>query len=130
MTQLQDLIRGHQPAKVYLPAWLDRLGSLGIVSTNPQTVRHQRLTNIFAYATCMNVSGHVLVTTLQEFKGFLVPHVILALIAVACLCIPFMHRWGANLGAHMLAAICISGVLFMDWAYGSEIGRASCRERV
>ena len=35
MTKLQDLMRGYEPGKVYLPAWLDRLGSLGIVSTDP-----------------------------------------------------------------------------------------------
>lgn len=120
MTKLQDLIRGYRPAKVYLPGWLDRLGGLGIVSTDPQIVRRQRLTNIFAYASCFNAAGNMVATSLLEFRGFLVPHAVLLLLIAAALLIPRMHRFGDYLGAHMIAGIDIFGTLFLVWVYGRD----------
>jgi adenylate cyclase len=120
MTKLQDLIRGHQPENVYLPAWLDRLGTLGIVSTDPQVIRRQRLTNIFAYASVFNAGGNVLVAALRDFRGFLVPHLVLVLLIIAALLIPRLHRWGDYLGAHSIAAIDIFGVTYMAWVYGRD----------
>jgi hypothetical protein len=73
MTKLQDLIRGYQPAKVYLPGWLDRLGAQGIVSTDPQVIRRQRLTNIFAYASCFNAGGNMVAASLLDFAALLSP---------------------------------------------------------
>lgn len=120
MTKLQDLIRGHQQENVYLPAWLDQLGTLGIVSSDPQIIRRQRLTNIFAYASCFNAGGNVLVAALDDFWGFFAPHIVLLLAIVAAMLIPLLHRWGAYAGAHALAALCISCVTFMAWVYGRD----------
>jgi adenylate cyclase len=120
MTKLQDLIRGHQPESVYLPAWLDRLGTLGIVSSDPQVIRRQRLTNIFSYASVFNAGGNVLVAALRDFGGFLVPHLVLVLLIISALLIPRLHRWGDYLGAHMIAGIDIFGVTYMAWVYGRD----------
>jgi adenylate cyclase len=120
MTTLKDLIRGYQPAKVYLPRWLDRLGSQGIVSTNPQIIRRQRLTNIFAYASCFNAGGNMIASSLQEFQGFLVPHAVLAVLIVLAILIPRMHSFGDYLGAHMISGICIFGTVFLVWVYGRD----------
>ena len=120
MTKLQDLIRGHEPEKIYLPAWLDRLGLLGIISTDPQIIRRQRLTNIFAYASVFNAGGNVFVSAVFDFRGFLIPHLVLSLLIVTALMIPAMHRWSAYLGAHVIAGICIFGTAFMAWVYGRD----------
>lgn len=120
MTKLQDLIRGHQPERVYLPTWLDRLGKLGIVSADPQIIRRQRLTNIFAYASVFNAGGNLAVAALRDFRGFLVPHLVLALLIIAALLIPWLHRRGDYLGAHMIAAIDIFGTTYMAWVYGRD----------
>lgn len=120
MTKLQDLIRGYQPAKIYLPGWLDRLGAQGIVSADPQIIRRQRLTNIFAYASCFNAAGNMLTASLLEFRGFLVPHAVLLLLIVIAMMIPLMHRFGDYLGAHTIAAIDIFGTIFLVWVYGRD----------
>ena len=120
MTKLQDLIRGHRPESVYLPAWLDRLATLGIVSTDPQVIRRQRLTNIFSYASVFNAGGNVAVAALRDFRGFLMPHLVLMLLIIAALLIPRLHRRGDYLGAHMIAAIDIFGTTYMAWIYGRD----------
>lgn len=120
MTKLQDLIRGYQPAKIYLPSWLDRLGAQGIVSADPQIIRRQRLTNIFAYASCFNAGGNMLAASLLEFRGFLVPHAVLLLLIVIAMQIPRMHRVAPYLGAHTIAAIDIFGTIFLVWVYGRD----------
>jgi adenylate cyclase len=120
MTKLQDIIRGYRPEKVYLPAWMDRLGMLGIVSTDPQIIRRQRLTNIFAYASCFNAGGGILLAGLQEFRGLLIPHLVIGLLIVGAAVIPRLHRYGDYLGAHMIAGLDIAGVTFMAWVYGSD----------
>lgn len=120
MTALQDLIRGHQPAKVYLPAWIERLSSIGIASVDPLIARRQRLVNIFAYASAFNAGGQMIIMASFEFWGLLIPNSVLALIATALLFIPFLHRFGTNLGAHTLIAMCVAGIVYSTWAYGRD----------
>lgn len=120
MTTLRELIRGHQPAKVYLPAWLDRLAALGIVSLDPLVVRRQRLVNIFAFASAFNVVGQMLVTGSQDFGALLVPNAILALFGLAFLPVPLLHRWGNSLGAHVLIALSVVGIVYSTWVFGRD----------
>lgn len=120
MTTLQDLIRGHQPAKVYLPAWMDRLASLGIISPDPLIVRRQRLVNIFAFASAFNVVGQMLVTGSQDFGALLIPNAVLALFGLALLPVPLLHRWGNNLGAHVLIALSVIGIVYSTWVFGLD----------
>ena len=67
MAKLQDLIRGHEPPKVYLPDWMDRLAGQGIVSHDPQLIRRQRLTNIFTYFSIFNAS--TLLVAWEKVRG-------------------------------------------------------------
>jgi len=120
VTTLRELIRGHQPAKVYLPAWLDRLAALGIVSLDPLVVRRQRLVNIFAFASAFNVVGQMLVTGSQDFGALLVPNAILALFGLAFLPVPLLHRWGNSLGAHVLIALSVVGIVYSTWVFGRD----------
>jgi class 3 adenylate cyclase len=120
MNHLQELVRSQQPAKVYLPRWVERLADLGITSTDPQVRRRQRLANIFAYGSAFCVGSQLIVIALQEFAGLLILHVILAMIVIAQLSIPRLHRYGPNMGGHMLAAINLSGVFLINWCYGRD----------
>lgn len=120
MAKLQDLIRGHEPPKIYLPAWMDRLAGKGITSHDPQVIRRQRLTNIFTYFSIFNAATNILVVSLQEFRAFLPVHAVIGLLIVIAFQIPRMHRHSDNLGAHMIAGIDIFGTLLLAFAYGRD----------
>jgi adenylate cyclase len=120
MNHLQELFRSQEPAKIYLPRWVERLADLGITSTDPQLMRRQRLANIFSYGSAFCVISQLIVIAVQEFAGFLILHIILATIAVAQLSIPRLHRYGASLGGDMLAAINLAGIFLANWAYGRD----------
>ena len=120
MSHLQELFRSQEPLKIYLPRWVERLSDLGITSKDPQLMRRQRLTNIFSYGSAFCVISQLIVIAAQEFAGFLILHIILATIAAAQLCIPRLHRYGPSLGGHMLAAINLSGIFLVNWAFGRD----------
>ena len=120
MSTLRDLLRRHETQKVYLPAWLDRLGAIGIVSGDPLIVRRQRLVNIFSYASAFNVSGQMLVLAALDFHNLLIPNTVLALFGIALTFVPFFHRFGTHLGAHLLIALSITGIVYSTWAFGRD----------
>src|SRR5882672_786410 len=120
MNHLQELVRSKEPAKIYLPRWVERLADFGITSTDPQLMQRQRLTNFFSYGSAFCVISQLIVIAVQEFAGFLILHIILVTIAVAQLSIPRLHRYGPGLGGHMLAAINLSGIFLVNWAYGRD----------
>jgi hypothetical protein len=68
MSHLQEC--SQEPVAVYLPRWVERLADLGIESTDPQLVRRQRLTNIFAHGTSICAASQSIVVALQEFVRF------------------------------------------------------------
>ena len=120
MNHLQELVRGRDGARIYLPGWVERLADLGITSKDPQLRRRQRLANIFAYGSVFCVGSQLLVVAFQEFAALLVLHVALSAIVVAQLSIPLFHRHGPDLGGHMLAAINLSGIFLATWCYGRD----------
>ncbi len=120
MSKLIDVIRAETKPQVYLPAWMDRLAGQGIVSSDPQVARRQRLTNIFAYFSIFNAGANILVVSLQQGRAFLPAHVLIAALMVIAASIPLMHRRGDNLGAHAIAAIDIFGTLWLAFAYGRD----------
>ena len=93
---------------------------MGIASLDPLIVRRQRLVNIFAYASAFNVGGQILVLAPQEFFGLLLPIAILALIGAALLSVPLFHRFGTNMGAHLLIALSVVGIVYSTWAFGLD----------
>jgi adenylate cyclase len=120
MNHLKELVRGQESAKIYLPPWVERLADLGITSKDPQVIRLQRLTNIFSYASAFCAASQLIVGALHEFTAFLILHIILATTAIALLFIHRLHRYGPNLGAHMLVVIDLSCLFLMNWGYGSN----------
>ena len=120
MNRLQELVRGQESVKIYLPPWVERLADLGITSKDPQVIRLQRLTNIFSYASAFCAGSQLIVGALQEFTAFLILHFILATTAIALLFIHRLHRYGPNLAAHLLVAIDLSCIFVMNWGFGSD----------
>ena len=96
MNHLQELFRSQEPARIYLPQWVERLADLGITSTDPQVIRLQRLTNIFSYASAFCAGSQLIVGALQEFAAFLILHIILATTGIVLLFIHRLHRYGRS----------------------------------
>ena len=120
MKHLKELVRSQESVKIYLPRWIERLADLGITSKDPQVIRLQRLTNIFSYASAFCAGSQLIVGGLQEFTAFIILHSILAATAIVLLFIHRLHRYGPNLGAHVLVAIDLSCIFVMNWGFGSD----------
>jgi adenylate cyclase len=120
MNRLQELVRGQDSAKIYLPPSVERLADLGITSKDPQLRRRQQFTNIFSYGSAFCVASQLLVIAVQEFAGLFILHVLLLAIVIAQLSVPRLHQYGPNLGAHMLALINLSGIFIATWCYGRD----------
>jgi len=66
MTRLRDIIRREPSGGLSIPPWLDRLLSVGIVSTDPQVVRRQRCVNVAAYAGAVSGLSYIVLTSLYD----------------------------------------------------------------
>ena len=75
MPQLRDLVHLKPKRGLEFPHWVDRLLSVGIVSTDPQTVRCQRCVNIAAYATAATAVSHLISNSIHDFRGLLIINV-------------------------------------------------------
>jgi len=71
MSRLRDLVHRDPRYRVHLPAWLERLVSVGIVSTDPQIVRRQRCVNVAAFAMVATTAAHLIINSLHDFRGLL-----------------------------------------------------------
>lgn len=118
MTRLRDLVR-HEPKRGFaFPHWLERLVSIGIVSTDAQIVRRQRCVNVAAFATAGNTLGHLITNALHDFRGLAIVNVYCVLMIAASLSIPRLHRRGEHAGAITLIVLVLVGHLFVMWAFG------------
>jgi adenylate cyclase len=120
MHRLHKLIRGEPTAKIALPAWLERVASVGIVSHDPQVVRRQRFTNIVAYAVAANAASHLVINGLYDPHALAPIHMYNAAFAVAALLIHQLHRFGENVAAAVLALLILLGTLFAIWMLGRD----------
>jgi adenylate cyclase len=120
MHRLHKLIRGEPTPKIALPAWLERVASVGIVSRDPQVVRRQRFTNIVAYAVSANAASHLIINGLYEPHTLAPIHIYNAAFAIAALLIHRLHRFGENVGAAVLALLILLGTLFAIWMLGRD----------
>jgi adenylate cyclase len=118
MTQLRDLIQSERTRGLALPGWLERLISIGIVSTDPQVVHRQRCTNVAAGALAANALSHLVTNAIHDFEGLIVIHIYNLVIAIADLLVPQLHRFGNNVAAITLVTIVIVGNTFVVWALG------------
>src|SRR5262245_27500470 len=120
MQRLHQLIRGEPAERLALPAWFERIASVGIVSNDPQIVRRQRFTNIVAYAVSANAASHLVINGFYEPHALTPIHVYNAAFYVAALLIPRLHRFGENVGAAVLSLLILLGTLFAIWMLGRD----------
>ena len=118
MTQLRDLMRREPRYGLVLPAWLDRLLSVGIVTRDPQVARRQRCVNAAAYAGLVSGASYILLTSLYDARGLLLLNVYNALLVVAGLVLPRLHRFGENVAGLALAVLVTLGQLYVIWMLG------------
>jgi adenylate cyclase len=115
---LRDLVRFEPSRGIQLPTWLDRLISLGIVSTDPKIVRRQKIVNVAAYTGALNSFSRFVSSFFyfSDSPDFLLLQVFSGVSALAALSIHRLHRFGEHAGAHALVTwflLSVSGVAFM-----------------
>jgi len=118
MTRLQDLVRREPKLGIQIPHWLERLVSVGIVTDDPQLVRRQRCVNAVALVVMANALSHLVILSIYRPHGLAVIHLYNALITVAALLIPQLHRFGENAAAVALILLALLGNTFVVWALG------------
>jgi adenylate cyclase len=109
MTRLRDLVAQPTRQSVRLPAWIDRLLSIGIVSTDPYVVRRQRFVNVAVLATVGSTISHIIMHSLHDFYGLLPINIYNVFMVVVPPLIPQLHRYGENIGAVVLATLLLFG---------------------
>src|SRR5436189_128699 len=90
---------------LHLPWWIDRLLSIGIVSTDPDVIRRQRFVNIGILATVGSTISHLVMLSLHDFRGLLPINIYNMFMIVVPLLIPRLHRYGEPVAAIVLAIL-------------------------
>jgi adenylate cyclase len=116
--RLHDLIHLEPKRGLQFPGWIERLVSIGIVSTDAQIVRRQRCVNVAALATAANAIGHLVVNSIHNFRGLMVVNVYNVLVIAASLLIPRLHCFGEHAGAIALLLMITLGHTFVVWSFG------------
>jgi len=120
MTRNTELFDKPSGGRFALPAWLDRALSLGVATPNPEVARRQRLTNAAAYATVANAGSHLVSNALHDLQGMMVIHIYNALMVLAALLVPRLHRRGPHAGAMTLLALITLGNSFVALMMGRD----------
>jgi adenylate cyclase len=118
MTRLRDLVGREPRPGIRLPGWLDRLVSVGIVSTDEQVVRRQRCVNVAAFAMLATAGSHLIINSLHDFRGLISVNVENVLTLSGALLIPRLHRFGEHVGAITLLLMILFGHTFVVWSLG------------
>jgi adenylate cyclase len=113
-----DLVLQEPKRGIELPAWLERLLSVGIVSTDPGTVRRQRCVNVGAFVFSANAGSHLIFNAIYDFQGLLPVHFYNAVMVVLPLLVPWLHRYGEIAGAVTLVLLLLVAHMFVVWAMG------------
>jgi adenylate cyclase len=118
MMRLRDFVTREPKRSLPFPGWLERLVSVGIVSSDPQIIRRQRCVNVGALAIAGNALSHLLINAFYDFSGLIIVNVYNVLMILVMLFIPSLHRIGDNVGAITLILATVIGNLFVVWALG------------
>jgi adenylate cyclase len=113
MTRLRDLLGKPPRQSIHLPGWIDRLLSIGIVSTDPYVIRRQRFVNVAVIATIGSTSSHIVMHSLHDFYGLIVINIYNVFMVFVPMLIPQLHRFGENVGAIALALLILFGHSFV-----------------
>src|SRR3981189_595690 len=117
-TRLRDLVRREPKPGIRLPAWLERLASVGIVSNDEQIIRRQRYVNVATFATAATALSHLIMNSVHDFHGLLIVNVDNVVTLTAALLIPRLHRFSENAGGIALVLLILSGHTFIVWSFG------------
>jgi adenylate cyclase len=118
MTRLRDLVRREPNPGIPLPAWLDRLVSIGIVSTDKKVVRRQICVNVASFAVAATALSHLVINAFHDFHGLILVHAGNAFMLAVSLLIPRLHRFGEHAGAITLVVAVLFGQMFFVWSLG------------
>jgi adenylate cyclase len=103
-----------------LPAWLDRLVSLGIVSGDPDLVRRQKVANLVSYAAAINAVARVISYFFFDFADFWFAFAFGTTLTVWALLVHLLHRFGDNVAATALILWYVTGILFTTFMFGLQ----------
>ena len=118
MTRLRDLVRREPRPRVQLPAWIERVVSVGIVSGDGQIVRCQRCVNVGAFAMIAAAGSHLITNSMHDFRGLLPINADNVVMVVGALLVPRMHRFGEHAGAITLILLMLFAHTFIVWSFG------------
>ncbi|HEY4855273.1 MAG TPA: adenylate/guanylate cyclase domain-containing protein, partial [Xanthobacteraceae bacterium] len=118
MTRLRDLV-GRSPRQgIELPAWLEHLVSIGIISKDEQIVRRQRCVNVASFAVVATAASHLIINSVHDFRGLLAVNIDNLFMLVGALLMPRLHRFGQHAGAVALILLILFGHMFVVWSFG------------
>ncbi len=118
MTRLRDLVRREPKHGIRLPAWLEHLVSIGIVSRDEQIIRRQRCVNVAAFAMMATASSHLIINSAHEFRGLILVNADNLFMLTGALLVPRLHRFGEHVGAIALLVLILFGHTFIVWSFG------------
>lgn len=118
MTRLRDLVRLESRPTIRLPAWLTRLISIGIVSTDELVVERQRCVNVAAFVVAATALSHLIINAFHDFRGLVLVNVDNVFMLAVALVAPRLHRFGEHVGAITLVLGVLVGQLFIVWSLG------------
>jgi adenylate cyclase len=118
MTRLRDLVSRERKPGITLPAWLERLVSIGIVSTDEQVIERQRCVNVAAFAVAATALSHLIINGIHNFRGLMLVHTGNAFMLAVSLLVPRLHRLGEHAGAITLVLAVLFGQMFFVWSLG------------
>jgi adenylate cyclase len=111
MIRLQEFLRVAPKRTPRLPASIERLASVGIVSDDPVVVRRQRFTNMFAFASAANIVTHNLAFCFYGLHGLAPLVAANTVFLLAFLSVPLLHRVGPSFGAHVVSGLSVAAIL-------------------
>lgn len=120
MTRLRDLVRHERQRGFELPRWLERIVSAGIVSTDPQIIRRQRITNVTALAGSLNAITRIAANFFYDAENLLLMQVTYAGIAIFPLLVHRLHRFGDIAGPAALTIWFLAAVTLSSTFYGLQ----------
>jgi adenylate cyclase len=118
MTRLRDLVRREPDPGIPLPAWLEHVVSVGIVSTDKKVVRRQICVNVASFAVAATALSHLVINAFHDFHGLILVHAGNAFMLAVSLLIPRLHRFGEHVGAITLVLAVLFGQMFFVWSLG------------
>jgi adenylate cyclase len=118
MTRLRDLVRRQPNPGIPLPAWLERLVSIGIVSTDKKVIRRQLCVNVASFAVAGTALSHLIINSFHDFHRLILVNADNLLMFAVALLVPRLHRLGEHVGAITLVLVVLFGHMFIVWSFG------------